>query len=311
MGPFRLLRRLLPFSGWAVAALLFAAGLQEGRHWPWKSRLSVVATRVDEAFHYKSISGWILPWSQQSYKQSPDPLNLLTLHEQRITTTFQEVSPKVACIRAVFVPDPVTQVGMSSPSFVARISAGHAKRGSGFLWDQHGHIVTNAHVVHGQSLRRLSVVLGNTVIPAEVVRSCSDVDIAVLRLQNTTSVDSLPSPIRIGTSSDLRIGQTALAMGCPLGSDTHLTVGVVSGFEEDDGIHFDAPVQPGYSGGPLTDSQGRLIGVAGSLLRSSSSSERGIGIAIPVNVVARVVNQIARTTPGRPLEKETTIRPCL
>ncbi len=179
--------------------------------------------------------------------------------------------------------------------------------GTGFVWDAAGHVVTNDHVVaNGESLAvRLA---SGEVLPAEVVGQAPNYDLAVLRLRQS---GRLPAPIAVGRSADLKVGQAAYAIGNPFGLDQSLTMGVISalkrrlptsgGREIADVIQTDAAINPGNSGGPLLDSAGRLIGVNTAIF-SPSGANAGIGFAIPVDVVNRVVPELIRDgrvpTPG-------------
>ena len=168
--------------------------------------------------------------------------------------------------------------------------------GSGFIWDEHGHIVTNYHVIRGASSYRVE--FEDKSFGAELIGSSPDDDLAVLRID--ASSDSL-QPIAIGTSSDLMVGQSVFAIGHPYQLEQTYTTGVVSarglsltgpsGRPIDDVIQIDAAINPGNSGGPLLDSAGRLIGV-NTAFYSPSGASAGIGFAIPVDTVNRVVPEL-------------------
>jgi S1-C subfamily serine protease len=184
---------------------------------------------------------------------------------------------------------------------------GRTQSGTGFVWDQAGHVVTNSHVVQGASAVVVRFASGETT-RAEAVGSAPNYDLAVLRV---TGGRRLPGPIAIGTSADLKVGQWAFAIGNPFGLDQSLTTGVISalkrrlptsgGREITNVIQTDAAINPGNSGGPLLDSAGRLIGVNTAII-SPSGSSAGIGFAIPVDVVNRIVPELIRSgrvpTPG-------------
>ena len=169
--------------------------------------------------------------------------------------------------------------------------------GSGFIWDDTGHVVTNFHVIEGAS--RFKVTLADkSTRQATVVGTAPDRDLAVLKLEG--SADNLKK-IAVGTSDDLMVGQKVLAIGNPFGLDQTLTTGVISalgreiksrtGQRIEGVIQTDAAINPGNSGGPLLDSAGRLIGVNTAIF-SPSGAFSGIGFAIPVDEVNRVVPQI-------------------
>ncbi len=169
--------------------------------------------------------------------------------------------------------------------------------GSGFIWDRAGHIVTNHHVIEGAA--RVGVRLDSgDVVEAKVVGSAPDVDLAVLRLNDSRAT---LQPIPLGSSAELVVGQSVFAIGNPFGLDRTLTTGVISALGRrlptDTGreivgvVQTDAAINPGNSGGPLLDSAGRLIGVNTAIL-SRSGSAAGIGFAVPVDTVNRIVPQL-------------------
>jgi 2-alkenal reductase len=171
--------------------------------------------------------------------------------------------------------------------------------GSGFVWDAAGHIVTNHHVVQGAG--RVAVRLpSGEVAPAEIRGVAPSYDLAVLRV---TTREALPPPLPLGSSDELKVGQAAFAIGNPFGLQGTMTAGIVSalarrlptsgGREIAGVIQTDASINPGNSGGPLLDSAGRVIGVTTAIL-SPSGTNAGIGFAIPVDVVNRVVPELIR-----------------
>jgi S1-C subfamily serine protease len=171
--------------------------------------------------------------------------------------------------------------------------------GSGFIWDEAGHIVTNFHVIQGASEASIKLVDGRS-FRASLVGVSPEHDIAVLKIGIGFKG---PRPIPIGTSGDLRVGQRVYAIGNPFGLDWTLTSGLVSAqnrsITEDDGrrlehlIQTDAAINPGNSGGPLLDSAGRLIGMNTAIF-SPSGAAAGIGFAVPVDTVNRVVPSLVR-----------------
>jgi 2-alkenal reductase len=172
-----------------------------------------------------------------------------------------------------------------------------AQTGTGFVWDRAGHIVTNNHVVEGADALVVRLASGE-VLRAQVVGTAPNYDVAVLRVETTRG---LPAPIAIGTSDDLKVGQSVFAIGNPFGLDQSLTTGIISalkrrlptesGREITNVIQTDAAINPGNSGGPLLDSAGRVIGVNTAII-SPSGTSAGIGFAIPIDVVNRVVPEI-------------------
>jgi S1-C subfamily serine protease len=169
--------------------------------------------------------------------------------------------------------------------------------GSGFVWDKDGHVVTNFHVIQGASGARVTL-HDQTEWPAELVGVAPDQDLAVLRIR--APAEKL-APILVGTSRDLQVGQKVFAIGNPFGLDFTLTTGIVSalgrsirsltGRPIEEVIQTDAAINPGNSGGPLLDSAGRLVGV-NTQIASPSGASAGIGFAVPVDTVGRVVPQL-------------------
>lgn len=184
--------------------------------------------------------------------------------------------------------------------------------GTGFVYDAEGHIVTNAHVIAGVS--KATVVLADqSPWDATVVGESQDADLAVLRID--APLDQL-KPIPLGTSRNLQVGQKVFAIGNPFGLDQTLTTGVVSALGRElrsfnerlipDVIQTDAAINPGNSGGPLLDSAGLLIGV-NTQIASPTGAYAGIGFAVPVDTVNRVVPQLIRY--GRVIRPGLGIRP--
>ncbi|MEM6487396.1 MAG: trypsin-like peptidase domain-containing protein [Pseudomonadota bacterium] len=169
--------------------------------------------------------------------------------------------------------------------------------GSGFVWDAAGHVVTNHHVVEDASAAVVRLADGRS-FGARLVGSDPGNDLAVLKISVT---EAPPPPLPIGTSAEVEVGQSVLAIGNPFGLDWTLTTGIVSALERhlprEDGppirglIQTDAAINPGNSGGPLLDSAGRLIGV-NTAIYSLSGTNAGIGFAVPVDTVNRVVPQL-------------------
>ena len=169
--------------------------------------------------------------------------------------------------------------------------------GSGFVWDDLGHVVTNNHVIEGASEAIVRLNDGRS-YSAVLVGASPSHDLAVLRIN--VPFDR-PPPVPVGTSGDLQVGQKVFAIGNPFGLDYTLTSGIVSALDrslsEQNGvtiehlIQTDAAINPGNSGGPLLDSAGRLIGI-NTAIYSPSGAYAGIGFAVPVDTVNRVVPQL-------------------
>lgn len=208
----------------------------------------------------------------------PTPLDI---EEQLVISIYSEVGPAVVCITAL-------------DRFGSCI-------GSGFIYDKQGHVVTNNHVA--EAAPDLFVTLADErSVPAEIVGKDPGSDLAVLKID--VPADDL-SAVVLGDSSQLRVGQRAIAIGNPFGLERTVTTGVISSlartlprpdssFQLAQVIQTDAAINPGNSGGPLLDSQGRVIGV-NSAIRSLTGVNSGIGFAIPVNIVKRVVPELIAT----------------
>ena len=214
----------------------------------------------------------------------------LTEDEKANIEVFKEASPSVVYITT---SDVARDFFSLNPVEIRRGS------GSGFIYDREGHIVTNMHVLLDS--RKWTVTLADrSPWEAELVGVAEDKDLAVLKID--APADRL-KPIAVGTSSDLQVGQKVYAIGNPFGLDQTLTTGIVSALGREirslsdrwikDVIQTDAAINPGNSGGPLLDSAGRLIGV-NTQIASPSGASAGVGFAIPVDIVNRVVPEIIR-----------------
>jgi S1-C subfamily serine protease len=205
--------------------------------------------------------------------------------ELALTELFQRNSPSVVYI---------TSIAVRRDFFSLNVMEIPRGTGSGFVWDEHGHVVTNYHVVQGGDAFQVTLADQST-WSAVPIGGAPEKDLAVLRIESPP--DTL-RPIDIGTSSDLLVGQSVLAIGNPFGFDQTLTTGIISalgreiesmsGVPISDVIQTDAAINPGNSGGPLLDSSGRLIGVNTAIV-SPSGGYAGIGFAIPVDTVNWVV----------------------
>lgn len=198
----------------------------------------------------------------------------LELEEQLLVNLFERVSPSVVHVQVT------TATGAGS--------------GSGFFYDTAGHIVTNNHVVESATSIRVALSDG-TQASAKVVGTDPDADLAIIRVELPSA---LIVPAELGDSSQVRVGQWAIAIGNPFGLERTVTRGIVSalgrvfpqesGFSIANMIQTDAAINPGNSGGPLLDLRGRVIGV-NTMIVSETGSSAGLGFAIPVNIVKKVV----------------------
>jgi S1-C subfamily serine protease len=217
-----------------------------------------------------------------------DPEGSLNQEQERAEAIYRKVSPSVVHItRLAAVRDRLT-------FNLEQIPEGS---GSGFIWDDKGHIVTNNHVIEKVSFGVSVTLADNTTLPARVVAAFPEKDLAVLWVDLPR--DKKLPPIEIGSSRDLQVGQSAYAIGNPFGLDQSLTTGVISALgrqiRTENGqtiknvIQTSAAINPGNSGGPLLDSAGRLIGITTAIL-SPSGGWSGVGFAIPADEVNQVIS---------------------
>ncbi len=240
------------------------------------------------------------PWTN-STARTVDQRGPLSEAERANIELFERVSPSVVQV--------VARSAAANPLAEDEGGEGAAGEasGTGFIWDNAGHVVTNNHVVQNGSEVAVRFASGE-VAQAEIIGVAPNYDLAVLRIKNARQ---LPRPVALGSSTELKVGQSAFAIGNPFGLDQSLTSGIISalkrrlptssGREISNVIQTDTAINPGNSGGPLLDSAGRLIGVNTAIL-SPSGSSAGIGFAIPADIVNRVVPELIKNgrvpTPG-------------
>lgn len=277
------MRRIVSFS---LFFLVFVLGHFSARWW----------LGPDSASQASSAGGESLTEVGVAYADTDlQPMDELSASERRDIRVFRENSPSVVNI---------STLDLRRDFFSLNVFEIPRGTGSGFVWDQQGHIVTNFHVIQGGD--RLHVTLGDEDFDAEVVGVAPNKDLAVLRVDAPAR---LLRPLFLGDSTRLLVGQRVLVIGNPFGLDQTLTTGVVSALGRElnspggvpirDVIQTDAAINPGNSGGPLLDSKGRLVGV-NTAIYSPSGASAGIGFAVPVEVVARLVPQLIEH--GRPLQ---------
>ena len=218
------------------------------------------------------------------------PRGPLTAEEQAHIEVFRKTSPSVVHI---------TTLAAQRDLFSMNVQQVPRGTGTGFVWDDRGHIVTNFHVIQGATAARVTL-SDQSVHEATLVGAFADRDLAVLKIDLPKA--GFP-PIPIGSSRDLIVGQRVYAIGNPFGLDQTLTTGIVSALNREIEsfnqrtikavIQTDAAINPGNSGGPLLDSAGRLIGV-NTQIASPSGASAGIGFAIPVDEVNRIVPRLIR-----------------
>ncbi|HEY6999814.1 MAG TPA: trypsin-like peptidase domain-containing protein [Candidatus Binatia bacterium] len=227
-----------------------------------------------------------------------NPRGELLTDEKSTITLFRQASPSVVNI---------TAIGVERDLFTLNLYQIPQGTGSGFVWDTNGDIITNFHVIQQADAAQVTLA-DQSNWKARIVGVAPDKDIAVLRID---APGNRLRPIPIGTSKDLQVGQSVFAIGNPFGLDQTLTTGVISALNREiesvtrrpiqGVIQSDAAINPGNSGGPLLDSAGRLIGV-NTAIYSPSGTSAGIGFAIPVDIVNRIVPELIRsgkvTRPG-------------
>jgi S1-C subfamily serine protease len=218
------------------------------------------------------------------------PRGPLASDEQNNIAVFKAVSPSVVNI---------TTLAISRDVFTLNVQQVPRGTGTGFVWDERGYIVTNFHVVQEANGARVTLA-DQSSYRAELVGVFPDRDIAVLKID--VPKEKVP-PLAIGSSKDLVVGQKVFALGNPFGLDQTLTTGIVSALNREIDsvtqrtirgvVQTDAAINPGNSGGPLIDSAGRVIGVT-TAIYSPSGASAGIGFAIPIDEVNRIVPRLIR-----------------
>ncbi len=226
------------------------------------------------------------------------PRGELSQGEKATIALFRQASPSVVHI---------TTISVQRDLFTLNLYQIPEGTGSGFIWDNSGNIITNFHVIQNADAAQVTL-SDQSNWKARRVGVAPDKDLAVLRIDAPAN---RLQPIAIGTSKDLQVGRSVFAIGNPFGLDQSLTTGVVSALGREiesvtrrpiqGVIQTDAAINPGNSGGPLLDSGGRLIGV-NTAIYSPSGASAGIGFAIPVDTVNRIVPELIRsgrvTRPG-------------
>lgn len=226
------------------------------------------------------------------------PRGDLSQGERATIALFRQASPSVVHI---------TTISVQRDLFTLNLYQIPEGTGSGFVWDNSGNIITNFHVIQNADAAQVTL-SDQSNWKARRVGVAPDKDLAVLRIDAPAN---RLQPIVVGTSKNLQVGQSVFAIGNPFGLDQSLTTGVVSALGREiesvtrrpiqGVIQTDAAINPGNSGGPLLDSAGRLIGV-NTAIYSPSGASAGIGFAIPVDTVNRIVPELIRsgrvTRPG-------------
>jgi S1-C subfamily serine protease len=209
-----------------------------------------------------------------------------------VSDIYERVSPGVVFVQA--------NSGRGQLPFP---DGGQAASGSGFVIDDEGHIVTNEHVVDGGDQFVVRFGESGEPIDAELLGADPSVDLALLKV-DPADVEGGLQPLELGSSEDLRPGDPAIAIGSPFGLEGSVTSGIVSalgrtitapnGFSISGAIQTDAAINPGNSGGPLLDGEGRVIGVNSQIRTEGGDDNSGVGFAVPVDEVKRVVPALER-----------------
>jgi S1-C subfamily serine protease len=218
------------------------------------------------------------------------PLGAALLPEEENTiAVFKAAAPSVVFVTNIAVRQDIYMDDFAVPQ----------GSGSGFVWDREGHIVTNCHVVAGGDAFVVTL-KDHTELRAKLVGMEPRKDIAVLKVE--AKPEKL-QPLALGDSEHLQVGQKTLAIGNPFGLDNTLTTGIVSALGRQvlsigrvtirDMIQTDAAINPGNSGGPLLDSGGRIVGM-NMMIYSPSGASAGIGFAVPVSTIKKVVPQLIK-----------------
>lgn len=262
-------------AGRALAALVFFACLAVLFVW----RLAQAAPALTSSPATESLGSPSAPMPQRDD---------LDNDEKSTIALFKRASPAVVNI---------TNLALYRQGFRMAATEVPQGSGSGFLWDDHGNVVTNFHVINNGN--KFKVTLSDrSEWDASVVGVAPNQDLAVLHID---APRARLSALAIGSSSGLAVGQKVFAIGNPFGLDQTLTTGIISGLGREirsesehkisDVIQTDAAINPGNSGGPLLDSAGRLIGINTAIV-SPSGAYAGIGFAVPVDNVSRVIPKL-------------------
>jgi S1-C subfamily serine protease len=273
-----------PLSSLIILLLVAAFSFYEGKAWSRReSAAPAAATASPSQAPAPAQNG-----SRGAIAPQPQP----QLQEQEKATIglFQHASPAVVFITSLAVQQSLFSLNETEVPRGA---------GSGFVWDRQGHVITNFHVISGADAAKVTLADQST-WNARLVGAAPEKDLAVLKIDAPAGK---LTPLPLGSSETLKVGQSVFAIGNPFGLDQSLTTGVVSALGREiqsesgaplrEAIQTDAAINPGNSGGPLLDSSGRLIGV-NTAIYSPSGGSAGIGFAIPEHDVAWVVPDLIR-----------------
>ena len=256
--------------------------------------LGVTAAPVTRAVVAPAAAPTVEPVSEPAATTASAPVTIniqpgADAQSQTLEAIYQKVNPSVVKI-ANLATSPQLGTQQALPQ----------GEGSGFVWDTQGHIVTNDHVVSGADQLQVTFSDG-TVVDATLVGTDPNGDVAVIKVD--PSLATLV-PVDLGDLSQVKVGQMAVAIGNPFGFEGTMTQGIVSaigrsipavtGFSIPEAIQTDAAINPGNSGGPLLNSTGQVIGI-NDQIESQSGSSSGVGFAIPISIVKRIVPSLIDT----------------
>jgi serine protease Do len=279
---------------WLVAVLLVSLTVLSGCSIPQFS--NAVAAQ----------SATATPTSMPEAAQVPASAGAVAALEGTLEQVYTQVNPSVVSIQAVLTSTVSSSVQIPGFPSIPQSSQPQEVQGSGFVWDTQGHIVTNNHVVGGAT--QISVMFSDgTIVPADITGTNGDSDLAVIKVD--VPADQL-RPVQVADSTEVKVGELAVAIGNPFGLQNTMTMGIVSAlgrtlpteanatgglsYSIPDIIQTDAPINPGNSGGVLLDDTGKVIGVTAAI-ESAVQSSAGIGFVIPSQIVQKVVPALIET----------------
>lgn len=293
---------VLAVGSCAAGAVLLAPQIAEvmpRMEWPGGGTETVPPPVTEEATPRPEETHASVPESEPAASPTPIPGDILegaSAEERLVANVYERVAPSVVHIRVVQHVSGREGPRIEIPGWPELPEDFYRRgEGSGFVWDRQGHIVTNYHVVRDARDVEVTFLDGGT-LPAEIVGTDPDSDVAVLKVER--AAERL-SPVALGDSDRVFVGQRAIAIGNPFGQEWTLTTGVVSAlgrtlpsgtsdFSIPEMIQTDAAINPGNSGGPLLDREGNVIGV-NTMILSQYQASAGVGFAIPVNIVDQIV----------------------
>lgn len=239
----------------------------------------------------------------QAAQTSTNGTDVMAAYEQALTGLYDSTVPAVVSILVTqkVEADSISPFDFGQPKPDEQQDQPQPReffnrgQGSGFVWDQEGHIITNNHVVAGASSVEVVFADGST-FQAEVLGRDPNSDLAVIKIDRPAAE---LKPVTLGDSDQLKVGQLSIAIGSPFGQEFTMTSGIISaigrtirsgnaGFSIPEAIQTDTSINPGNSGGPLLDRNGAVIGINSQIYTSSGANE-GIGFAVPINTAKRIV----------------------